>query len=524
MSLHDIKYRPDAFDTTGFNQSGLSMKEKLLKSSIFRVIEIVTVTIISLALTPYLIKHLGDESYGLWLLILSTLGWFNFIDLGFSAAIRREIARAIEKADNHRINVVFSVAVVLFGTLGLFAASGLLILALVPEALGITPSNQNTAAIALSILAFKVLLDFMMNSFHGFFTAYLRMDIDANISLLNTIIKSILVFYLVIDLNIYGAVIATISADIITHCLKVYYAQKLNSGFKFSVSFVTKHEILYLFSYSKHLVAAGIANIVLRRSDPVVISHILGLKFVALYGVINNLINQIESLVEAVVGVFNPMLNRLVARNNNIDDTFKHIVDVNFFVVIMLYAPLAILAEDFIYLWIGGEYAQHAGLASILGFAYICKSVSRPVGALLLAQANHKLMSVVSLIGAIVNISLSITLALQWGLLGVAIATAVSFFLSEVILNLWLLKRYNNFAIMRPIIKFTVLIISYISLVIIGQSFFQQLPALSWLELIFSAGVIVITLFVFSWFLILSLDMRQQLMAMVLKKDLSVKS
>ena len=132
-------------------------------------------------------------------------------------------------------------------------------------------------------------------------------------------------------------------------------------------------------------------------------------------------------------------------------------------------------------------------------------------------------MSVVSLIGAIVNISLSIILALQWGLLGVAIATAVSFFLSEVVLNLWLIKRYNNFTIMRPIIKFTMLLISYIGLVIIGQIVFQQLPASSWLELIFSAGVIVITLFVFSWFLILSLHMRQQLIAMVLKKDLSVK-
>ena len=113
------------------------MKEKLVKSSVFRVIEIVTVTIISLALTPYLIKHLGDENYGLWLLILSTLGWFNFIDLGFSSAVKREIAIALEKADNHRINVVFSVAVVLFGTLGAFAASCLLLLALVPEALGI---------------------------------------------------------------------------------------------------------------------------------------------------------------------------------------------------------------------------------------------------------------------------------------------------------------------------------------------------------------------------------------------------
>jgi O-antigen/teichoic acid export membrane protein len=495
------------------------VKEKLLKSSIFRVIEIVTVTLISLALTPYLIKHLGDENYGLWLLILSTLGWFNFIDLGFASAVKREIAIALEKRDNQRINIVFSVAVVLFGTLGVVAASCILILALVPELLGITIESQETAAIALSILAIKVLLDFIMNSFHGFFTAYLRMDIDANISLLNTMIKSALVFYLIVDLNIYGAVIATIAADIVAHCLKVYYAKKLNNGFRFSLKFVSFNEIKNLFSYSKHLVAAGIANTILKRSDPVVISHIMGLKFVALYGVINNLINQIESLVIAIVGVFNPMLNRLVARNGAIDDVFKHIVDVNFFVVILLYTPLAILAEDFIFLWIGSEYAQYASLASILGFAYICKSISRPIGAVLLAQANHKLMSLVSLFGALLNISLSIIFAHQWGLFGVAIATAISFFISEVVLNLWLLRRYNDFSIIRPGLKFIVLALTYISIVLIGKLTFELLDPLTWFELIFSAGIIVITLLIFSWYLILAVNMRQQLITMLLKKE-----
>ena len=96
-----------------------------------------------------------------------------------------------------------------------------------------------------------------MNSFHGFFTAYLRMDIDANISLLCTLIKSALVFYLIVDFNIYGAVFATIAADVVAHCLKVYYAIKLNNGFKFSIKFVTFNEIKYLFSYSKHLSGCG---------------------------------------------------------------------------------------------------------------------------------------------------------------------------------------------------------------------------------------------------------------------------
>jgi len=495
------------------------MKEQLLKSSFFRVIEIVIVIFISLALTPYLIKHLGDENYGLWLLILSTLGWFNFIDLGFSSAVKREIAIALEKSNNQRINVVFSVSVVLFGTLGVVAASCILILGLFPEMLGVNEARQATASLALSILAFKVLLDFIMNSFHGFFNAYLRLDIDANISLLNTLIKSALVYFLIIDMNIFGAVIATIVADFLTHTLKVYYAKKLHGKFKFSFENVTFVEIKYLFSYSKHLVATGIASTIQRRSDPLVISHVLGLKFVALYGVINNLINQIEALVRSVVDVFNPMITRLVARGVKIDGVFKQVIDINLFIVILLYTPLAILAEDFIYLWIGAEYAENANLAIILGLAYICKSISRPISALLQAQANHKLLSVVSLIGATLNISLSIVFALLWGLKGVAIATAISFFISDVFLHLVLVKRYNNnIFITQPLIKLVVLIFFYIVTVALGKYVLESIPPLSWFGLFLSGGIITVTLFIFSWFFILVSNTREQLITTLLKR------
>lgn len=76
------------------------MKKQLVKSSYFRVLEIMLITTMSLVLTPYLITNLGNENYGLWILILSALGWFSFIDLGFSYAIQRNIMLALAKSDN----------------------------------------------------------------------------------------------------------------------------------------------------------------------------------------------------------------------------------------------------------------------------------------------------------------------------------------------------------------------------------------------------------------------------------------
>ncbi len=221
------------------------MKKQLIKSSYYRTLEISISTILSLLLTPYLIHHLGNENYGLWILVLSTMGWFSFIDLGFSYTVQRSIVLALGEHDEHRINVVFSVAIVLFSVLGAIAALCMILLALFPELLGVKAENQEMTSIVLVVLAIKIFFDFVMGAFHGFYTAYLRMDIDANLSSFNTLIKAILVYILIIDINIYGAVLATMVADLCSHSLKVYYKDR-----KFKHTFQSINRKISIFGVS----------------------------------------------------------------------------------------------------------------------------------------------------------------------------------------------------------------------------------------------------------------------------------
>ncbi|GAA5135553.1 polysaccharide biosynthesis C-terminal domain-containing protein [Thalassotalea piscium] len=494
------------------------MKKQLLKSSTFRFIEIGVATILSILLTPYLIHNLGAESYGLWILLLSTLGWFNFIDLGFSYAVQRNITIFLEKQDNHKINQIFSVSVVLFSILGLLATVGMLTLAYSPSLLGIEENKQHTATIALSMLALKVLFDFMMNSFHGFYAAYLRMDIDAKISTLNTIIKSIAIYYLILELDIYGAVIATVLADIVTHSLKIYFAKKLHPEFKFQLNLVKFVEVQKLFAFSKHLVLNGIAKSANQRVDPIIISHLLGLQTLALFSVINGLIVKVGAFVSSAVGVFQMPLTKLVARGAPIEDVFKQILTINFFIVLIFYTPLAILAEDFIYLWLGPDFIQAAELASILGFAFVCKTISRPISSLLLAQSNHKLLSVVNMFGTTVNIILSISLGSLYGLKGIAISTAISFFVTDVVLHLYLLQKYTEFLILNTFLRFILTSCFYIIFVLIGKYTMAQFNYLSWSELFLASALTFIIISLISSYTILQKPLRDKIINMIIKR------
>src|SRR5262245_40247753 len=52
----------------------------------------VTVVLVGLWLTPYLLRHLSEHDYGLWLLTLQILFYLGLTDLGVVALLPREIA------------------------------------------------------------------------------------------------------------------------------------------------------------------------------------------------------------------------------------------------------------------------------------------------------------------------------------------------------------------------------------------------------------------------------------------------
>lgn len=487
------------------------MKKQLVTSSVFRFIERVIVVVTSLLLTPFLIDVLGQQDYGLWILIISVLGWFNVIDLGFSTAVQRYIVLALESSDHRKVNIIFSTAFALFSALGIFAASCLLILAQFPDIFGVDEAREPTLLIALSILSLKVFWDFLMNSFHGIFSGLLRFDIDANLSSLNAISKALLVFYLVTEFNIYGAIFATLAADFLTNVLKVIFAKRLYKNLKFSVHNVSIKELKLLFSFSKHVLASGVAQTLNSKVDPILVTRLFDLSTVAIYSIASRLTGHIQAFVSSVTGVFAPVFTKMVARDENMAQIFTRTTSINTFAATVLFLPLLIFGGVFIKLWVGDEFENSIYILNILVFSFLCQAVSTAVRNVLFAQANHKLISIVNLLGAIFNIGLSITLSQYWGVLGVASGTAIGFFISDVVLSLVLLNHYNDFKLM-PIIKcFSISIVIVFGLGLMGQYFVDLYMQRTWWSLVVYSVSSFPVMVLICWFSLLNKDLRDKL-------------
>lgn len=500
------------------------MKKLLLKSVAFRFLERAITVITSLLLTPFFLSILGSNDYGLWILILSIMGWFNVVDLGFPQAVQRQIVQALELKDHHRVNVVFSTGLVLFTALGLVSVGVLIGLTQVPAIFGVNAEDQLTLVNILLILSVKILWGFMMNPFHGFFSGLLRFDIDANLSSLNAIAKALLVFWFIPDLNIWGAVVATLIADIITNILKIFYAKRLFPSLRFKLSLASFEEIKSLFSYSKHLVINGIISTIGKKSGPILVTNLFDLPSLAIQSIAANLLMHANAFVGTVVGVFSPVFNKMVARKQHMEKIFIQTTTINIFVSTVLLVSLAIFGKVFILLWVGKEFEYAAYIMYFTIFSSIFISLTTCSNDILLAQANHKLLSVVSFCAIIFRLSLSVYLGLTFGLIGVAMGGAINSLIFHGYIRIALFRRYNNYKLAILYRRlFTSLFITF-SLGFIGINILEQLNIDTWLEFIISATITLPIIIVVCWILLLDQSLKTMLFNLLIEKFKTKKS
>ncbi len=493
----------------------MNLKDRLFQSAVFSIFGRIVAFSIAFIITPFMMQNLGAEGYGLWLLIIAVVGWFRFVDLGFSSAVQRSIAIAIENNDSEKINTIFSCSVVLFSSLGLMAAGFICLLSLFPSLLGVEEQHYTTVTISLLILSVKIFWDLGMSCFHGFYSALIRYDVDANINTANELIKAGLIFVLLSDLNIYGAVIATMAADFLTNIFKIGYARKLYPGFKFEKRLINKLEFKKLFDYSKHVFILVVAASFSKGTDSLIISHLLGLSFVAVYGVAARLVHMIEELLLTVLGLFLPVLTRLIEKQGEVEGEINKVFSLNFLLVSSCFIPLIIFAEDFIFLWLGEGFEQADTIVAAIAMALLCRSISRPVQVLLLAKATHSGLGLVRIIQVVLNILLSIYLGLKFGMLGILIATITSFLICDVFMHLALYRIYTEYSLGAIVSRFFASIVLVVSLSALGHFYLNSLPPLSWIELFAYSGITFVISFLLVWIVIVERSAKHLITSIV---------
>lgn len=448
--------------------------------AILSYVSIILSTIVQLAYTPLLIKMLGQSEYGLYSLVSSVIGYLTVLDLGFGNALVVFTAKYHTNKEYEQEKKLHGMFFVILCIIGLIAGLlGLILYFNVPLLFGNTMTDielHKTKSMML-ILSFNLAITFPLSIYSSIITAYEKFTFQKIMSILNTILKPILMIPLLfLDYkSVTMTFVITFVNILISLSNYLYCKKKLNINIKF-VGF-DKKIFKTILCYSFFIFLGVIVDKVNWSVDQFVLGAVSGTIAVSLYSVASQVNTLFINLSGAISGVLLPKMSKMVAKNasdNEITQEFIKVGRIQYLVIFLMASGFVLFGKEFVITWAGKEFIESYYIAVVL-IIPLCVPLIQNLGISIMQAKNmHKFRSILLAFIAIVNIFISIPLAKMYGGIGSAMGTSLSLIVGNIIiLNIYYYKkvRINVIDFWKNIIKMTVPMIIPIVIILIIMHF-----------------------------------------------------
>ena len=380
-------------------------------------------------LTPFIIAHLGQSGYGIWVLVGSFIGYYGLLTLGVGSAITRYIARYSAQNDAINLNKTANTALVMFSITGLLA---IIVSFLVAEPLArffkVDPEHFAEFKRIVWILGIATGLSFPGGVFSAVITARERFVLANVVHIATTLLRTgLTVAILQAGYGLSGIVYPTLAAAVFSIVAFIVLAKRIVPEFHIRPRLASFAVLKMLLVYGGFTVIIAVADILRLQLDSVVIGRMVGLPEVGVYGVAALLIHYMLKLVVSGMGVLTPRFAALDGTDDRqeLQITFLRSLSVSSFIACGAGVMALLFGGSFLSLWVGKEFGAAIPVLMVLATSYMLALSQTPGIGLMYALNKHRYYAAVTIVEAIANVALSILLAPRYGIFGVAMGTAI---------------------------------------------------------------------------------------------------
>ncbi len=457
--------------------------------------------VVALLLTPYVVRVLGDNIYGLWNLVVSLTGYYGLLDLGIRSAVGNYVAIYWAKKDMEGVNRTMSTAMVLMYLAAFIAVLVTVILVFALPAMKPEAANQEPRiGWVIAIMGLGLASSFPMAIYSTVIYARQRIDIQNGIGISQRLVSAgLTVLMLHQGFGILGLSVAVMGTNILTWVANMIIAQRLMPDLLIQVRLFAKKHLHELKNYGFFNFIVNAADNILVFTDSVVIGLTLPLSAVTFYAVGANLIPYFMSIVQAVTWAITPYATACYATGDYVALRRLIIVGTRGVLVLasLLGGGLLFVGHDFLALWMGSHfltgqvYISSAIILAILACATLIRATQSCGRQILFATQEVKFLGFLALGEAGANLVLSLLLVKKLGIAGVALGTLIPITITQGIIQpLYLMKLLGLSAT-----AFFVSVLRSMVPVLLAMNaayFFyaQRLPASNWFEFVVKATVV----------------------------------
>jgi O-antigen/teichoic acid export membrane protein len=409
---------------------------------------------INFVLSPFVVHSLGDNAYGIWILLGSLVGYLGLLDLGVRGAVTRYIARFHAQGDHLEATRVASSALVTFSIIGFVATAVAGVLALfVADFFEIPLELVRAAQIVLVLGGVNMAISLVGGVYGGIITGLQRFDYSnaAEISI-GIVRATAIVVALKTGQGLVSLAVIQLGASALRGLVSYWLSRRLYPEARVTFSECRRSHLVMIFTFSVSVLLLQASGMLILFSDAVVIGASLPIGMVTFFAIAANLTEYARAPISGISQALTPSASALEA--DDATEELKRVLLVGSRIATLVVLPIVLTfmlrGSSFIGLWMGPDYATPSGnVLWILSLSLWFAVGYQIVVATMMGISKHAGLVPAFIIEAVCNIILSVILLQSYGIVGVAWGTAAPRLVASIFFAPWYVKRVLGIPVHR---------------------------------------------------------------------------
>ncbi len=402
--------------------------------------------VVSFFLSPYIVRHLGNSAYGIWVLLVSLTGYLGFLDLGIRGAVTRYVARFHAEGNHEQASRTASSASGMF-LLGGFAAliiSAAFALFAVPH-FDIPRAYLLSAQFVVLIAGANVAISLLSGVFGGILVGLQRFDIHNSVAVVSISLRTIaIILALRAGRGLITLALIQFGVTLGELIMGYIFSRKLYPQLRFAIGHIYRDHVALIFSFGIFALLLQASNYLIYYTDAMVIGAFLPVSMITFFAIAGNLTIYARDLVGGFSRIMTPMVSKLEVESGTekLRGTSMKAARYCAIAILPVFVTFIIRGHSFIGLWMGPSYADLSGhVLWILSVPWFFAAGAAVFASVMLGISRHKPVVPVAIAEGLCNLALSIILVRKIGIIGVAWGTVIPNMATSIFFWPWYVRK-----------------------------------------------------------------------------------
>lgn len=484
MSINSLATQPPG---TASGRTG-----RAIRGTVASFVQIGLQILLQMALAPLVLNVAGQETLGAYAILTQAIGYLSLTDLGFSVAINRYLSQSVGWDEPDRFDTVLvtgkTVALV---TNTVFALAALVLSLWIGDLFALHGAVEQQARIALWLLATWSVIRTPLGVYGLALAATQHLAGVNLINVVSVVVRLLASLGLVAaGAGLVGLMVANICAEASTFLVHRWYYRRVCPKDSWGWGIPDRRLLGEMVWFGARYYLSSIASRMVFSTDNLIVGTLHGAAAVSAYYTTQMPTFLLFSLVWKLADNSAPAMNELYARQafDHLRTAYVRLVRYSLLLVLGLAAGVLIFNRYLVVLWTG-EQQYAGGIMTVALAVFAIATVINHVNAgVMVSYGEVRWLSIVGIVGGVVNVALSMWWGLLIGSQGVMVASAVVECLASLVLGAFALRlvRTSGWKLCQSAVIPAIAAVSFV--LPLAVAWLVWPPAFTWGALMLWAG------------------------------------